>query len=317
MITNGIVRNRTVRKYGGKNMTEEEKTVETGETDAPAEETVSAAEEPAESGKTAENAEASGTETKPKKKKGKIVLRVILIVLAVIVLGIGIAVASVMLTKRPAAKTAEEYAAEYAKAVIKVTENGSVEIRPAEGIENRGVGIVFYVGAEIEPEAYIPLLAPLSEQGCTCFIPKMPGNVATFKAGEAGKIIDANGEIGTWYLAGHSLGGFTAAGYAKDHTDKIKGLIFLAAYTGTDISGTDLKLLSVYGDTDTVLNGDRYEKARSWNPASFEEHIIAGGNHAQFGDYGEQPKDTPATVSAADQRAQTVTFILSWLDAQV
>ncbi|MCQ2425113.1 MAG: alpha/beta hydrolase [Lachnospiraceae bacterium] len=284
-------------------MSEAEKTTETEVTSSPAEEAAPVEE------KTAETA------VKPKKKKGKIILCVILIVLALIVVGIGIAIASVMLTKRPAAKTAEEYAAGYQGAVITVTDNGSVEIKPGTGVEDRKTGIIFYVGAEIEPEAYIPLLAPLSEQGYSCFIPKMPGNVATFKAGEAGKIIDANTGIGTWYLAGHSLGGFTAAGYAKDHTDKIKGLIFIAAYAGTDISGTDLKLLSIYGDTDTVLNKERYNAALSWNPASFEEHIIAGGNHAQFGDYGEQPGDTAATISAEDQRAQAVAFILTWLAA--
>ena len=284
-------------------MSEAEKTTDTEVTSSPAEEAAPVEEKNA------------GTAVKPKKKKGKIVLRILLIVLAVIIVGIGIAVASVMLTKRPAAKTAAEYAEAYRNADIAVTDNGSVEIRPAEGVEDRKTGIIFYVGAEIEPEAYIPLLAPLSEQGYSCFIPKMPGNVATFKAGEAGKIIDANGAIGTWYLAGHSLGGFTAAGYAKDHTDKIKGIIFVAAYTGTDLSDTDLKVFSVYGDTDTVLNRGRYDAALSWYPASFEEHVIAGGNHAQFGDYGVQPRDNEASISAEEQRNLTYEWISGWLEA--
>lgn len=254
-------------------------------------------------------------EKKAKKKltAGRIILRVILILLAVVIVGIGIAVLSVMSTKREAAKSVPEYAAEYTKTVITEEKDGSIVLKPAAGAADQKTGIIFYVGAEIEPAAYIPLMALLAENGYTCYIPKMPGNVATFKAGEAGSIIDANPGITSWYLAGHSLGGFTAAGYAANNADKLDGMIFLAAYTSTDISGLKLSLLSIYGDTDTVLNKERYEAALAINPADFTEYVIVGGNHAQFGDYGEQPGDTPATISADEQRAQTAAFILAWL----
>jgi hypothetical protein len=41
---------------------------------------------------------------------------------------------------------------------------------------------------------------------------------------------------------------------------------------------------------------------------------IEGGNHAQFGSYGPQPGDNPATISAEEQLAQTVTATVALLD---
>ena len=46
---------------------------------------------------------------------------------------------------------------------------------------------------------------------------------------------------------------------------------------------------------------------------------IEGGNHAQFGNYGPQKGDQPATISAEEQQAQTVAAIEEFLgesDAQ-
>ena len=54
---------------------------------------------------------------------------------------------------------------------------------------------------------------------------------------------------------------------------------------------------------------------------SVEDHIdyteniveIEGGNHAQFGNYGPQKGDLPATISAAKQQAQTVDAISDFM----
>ena len=43
---------------------------------------------------------------------------------------------------------------------------------------------------------------------------------------------------------------------------------------------------------------------------------IEGGNHAQFGNYGPQKGDLPATISAQDQQAQTVEAIANFLEKQ-
>lgn len=41
---------------------------------------------------------------------------------------------------------------------------------------------------------------------------------------------------------------------------------------------------------------------------------IQGGNHAQFGNYGPQKGDPPATISTQEQQAQTVAAISTFID---
>ena len=64
-----------------------------------------------------------------------------------------------------------------------------------------------------------------------------------------------------------------------------------------------------YGAEDGCLDFDAYDSSRELWPPNSVETVIAGGNHAQFGDYGHQPGDGSATISADDQQAQTVRAI--------
>ena len=79
------------------------------------------------------------------------------------------------------------------------------------------------------------------------------------------------------------------------------------------MSESELPMLSIYGDTDGVMNKGLYTKRLVWNSKNFEEHIIAGANHAQYGDYGRQPRDNDALISAESQQKQTADIILEWL----
>lgn len=110
------------------------------------------------------------------------------------------------------------------------------------------------------------------------------------------------------------MGGYAASGYVNNHRDDIDGLILIAAYVNCDLSDSNIPMLSVFGDTDGVLNKNRYDKCKAKNSKSFEEHIIAGANHAQFGDYGKQPRDYDASISPEDQQKQTAEIILNWLE---
>lgn len=247
-------------------------------------------------------------QSQKRKKAGKILLIIIAAVLLFSAAFFGF-----LLSKTdPAEQTVQAYQNTYSKTRITVAEDGGVEILPADRTENRP-GIIFYVGALIEPEAYIPLLARLAEQGYPCFISDFAGSMAPMEPAAAEEIMRAHPEIGSWYLAGHSLGGVTASGFVDDHRDLAKGLILIASYTNRDLSGTDLSVISVYGDTDGVLNMEQVVERRSWYPADYEEHVIPGANHAQFGDYGKQDGDLEANITAGEQQAQTAEILLDWL----
>ncbi len=59
---------------------------------------------------------------------------------------------------------------------------------------------------------------------------------------------------------------------------------------------------------------ENIETSRSLLPADTNFVAIEGGNHAQFGWYGPQSGDLPATISHPDQHTQTVVATVALLD---
>ena len=169
--------------------------------------------------------------------------------------------------------------------------------------------IIFYPGAKVEAEAYLPLLDQIRQTGVTCILVHMPFNMAIFNADAAEEVISRFPEIQHWYVAGHSMGGAMASKFASDHPDQVDGLILMGAYIYGDYP--DEKTLTIYGSLNQSVE----------DHIDYTENIveIEGGNHAQFGNYGPQKGDPPAEISAEEQQAQTVTAIeafLSRTDAQ-
>ena len=122
-------------------------------------------------------------------------------------------------------------------------------------------------------------------------------------------------EYDHWYLAGHSLGGAMAASYASGHLESLNGLALLAAYPTKSLKSDSFSVLSIYGSEDGVLNMEKVEKGKSQMPADYTEICIEGGNHARFGNYGEQKGDHTAEISREEQQKQTVDAILGLLEA--
>jgi hypothetical protein len=69
-------------------------------------------------------------------------------------------------------------------------------------------------------------------------------------------------------------------------------------------------VLTIYGSEDGVLNMKNMEEGRKYLPDHAEEYVIEGGNHAQFGNYGEQKGDGIASISHSEQQNLTKEFIL-------
>ena len=172
------------------------------------------------------------------------------------------------------------------------------------------VGVIFYPGGKVEYTAYVPLMRACASQGILCVLVEMPMNLAVFDVGAADGIREQFPEIEHWYIGGHSLGGSMAASYLGKHADEFEGLILLASYSTADLSDTDLRVLSVYGSEDGVLNLEKYKKYKKNLPDAFTEVVIEGGCHAYFGMYGEQKGDGKATITHAEQIGATVEAIV-------
>lgn len=170
--------------------------------------------------------------------------------------------------------------------------------------------LIFYPGAKVDTEAYLPLMKQIADKGVDCFLLKAPMRMPIFDKNAADKVI-ANYNYDIWLLGGHSMGGLVASGYATEHTDTVDGVVLLAAYPTVKLRDP-VRLLSVYGTKDQVLEQNAYENAKQYFPTDFTEKIIEGGNHAQFGSYGAQNGDGEATVPAQEQQSQTAFAILEF-----
>ena len=73
----------------------------------------------------------------------------------------------------------------------------------------------------------------------------------------------------------------------------------LAAYpeAQTDLSQHDLAVATIYGDQDGLVSLEEIESSFQLLPTTAVKLMIAGGNHAQFGFYGDQAGDQSALIS--------------------
>lgn len=189
--------------------------------------------------------------------------------------------------------------------------DGSAAFVPKEPV----AGLVFYPGGKVQPEAYAPLLERLAQDGILCVLVRPPFNLAIFAADAADAAIRQFPEIETWLAAGHSLGGVAAGDYTARHQGDIDGVVFLAAYPAADLSGYGGGSLTLVGTNDGIVNRSALDAAGPKMPADALSEDIEGGNHAYFGNYGEQAGDGKATITREEQQAQTVQAIKELADA--
>lgn len=169
--------------------------------------------------------------------------------------------------------------------------------------------LIFYPGAKVEYTSYLPLMYHLAEEGVDCFLIQMPANLAIFGQNKAEKVMEEY-VYENWYVGGHSLGGAMAASFASKNLDKVTGVVLLAAYPVDSLQADTCSVVSVYGSEDGVLNKEKITEARNDMPEDYREVCLEGGNHAGFGNYGEQKGDHAAIISAEEQQEQTVQAIL-------
>ena len=196
--------------------------------------------------------------------------------------------------------TSQYYKAEEGNAAAVKTDYGWFFDGPAED-----KAIVFYPGALVEETAYAPLLSMIAENGTDVCLVKMPFHLAFFNTNAAAKVM-AEYDYKHWYIGGHSLGGAMAANYAANHD--LDGIILLAAFP---TKAVDEPILIIYGTEDGVVNREKIAQASRYGKV--EEAIIDGGNHAGFGNYGEQKGDGKAGVDTAEQQKETAEIIRSWI----
>ena len=167
--------------------------------------------------------------------------------------------------------------------------------------------LIFYPGGKVEETAYAPLLRQIADGQMDVFLLKVPCRLAVRSLSKAGDVM-ASRSYANWYVGGHSLGGVMAADFAAKHAAELRGLVLLASYPTGDLAPS-LRVLSISGSEDGVLDRQKLEAGIQYLPAGAVIQVIPGGNHAQFGSYGPQKGDGAALISPTEQWAETAALI--------
>jgi len=167
--------------------------------------------------------------------------------------------------------------------------------------------IVFLPGGLVEAEAYEYLAVQLALNGYNVTIFKPFFNLAIVTPNYAKRYL--SDELDN-IVIGHSLGG-TVASMLASGRDSISTVIFLASYPISDV--TDKQVLLITAEYDGLLDEDAIDNSTDNLPEDTIYFDIAGGNHAQFGWYGEQLDDNEADITTLEQQTIILTQILNFI----
>jgi len=183
------------------------------------------------------------------------------------------------------------------------------------GSEDAALGFILYPGAKVPKEAYSYLGRAVAEAGYPAVLLGVRLGFAIFDTKAASRSMAALPGVRKWVLAGHSLGGVAASDFARKHQDLVDGIVFLGSYPSASgsLAETRIRVLSISATNDMLATQEKIGKARTLLPDSTSYVRIAGGNHAQFGDYGTQKGDGAAEIPPSRQQRSVMESVLTLL----
>lgn len=165
--------------------------------------------------------------------------------------------------------------------------------------------VVFYQGAGVDSQAYLPLAGKIVQQGYTVHLIDAPFDIALFATKQTEKFFQTQ-QPQNIIVMGHSLGGVFASRVALEK--HVSGLVLLSSYpdSKTDLAEQSIEVVSIKPTQDYVLNQQAWQSALVRLPEHTTVVEILGGNHAQFGQYGEQRGDGVSKITAEQQQEEVV-----------
>ncbi|WP_436929516.1 alpha/beta fold hydrolase [Halosimplex halobium] len=174
------------------------------------------------------------------------------------------------------------------------------------------LGVVFYPGGRVAPDAYLPTAARIAERAnVTVVVPKLRANLAVFSVGRADAVLAGERNVSRWVVGGHSLGGAMACRYAGNHPEAVDGLLLVGAYCDRPVRG--IPALAVVGTRDSVLDRGQFADSRDNLPADATVERIQGMNHSQAGWYTGQRGDRPARIGTGTAHRRLAAAVADWL----
>ena len=205
---------------------------------------------------------------------------------------------------------------------VRVTESDFyVRFQPGTATRN---GVMLIPGCPADPHAYAPLARRLAERNVLAVVIKVPYRCAPWPPHQAelrrrvAGVIDSCFDC-AWTLAGHSRGARHALELARAlPAGRIAGLILMGSTHPREESFASLSMpvVKVLASEDGVAPMEQSAARRELLPPHTRWEVVEGGNHAQFGYYGYQLWDRPATISREQQHEQVTAVILSAVNVQ-
>jgi surfactin synthase thioesterase subunit len=186
--------------------------------------------------------------------------------------------------------------------------------------DTMAAALLFYPGALVDPNAYVPMAHALAEAGHKTIIVTVPFRMAFLdrmerRVFERTEAIILQDKDRAWIVGGHSRGGAMAARFAGEQADQLAGLLLVGTSHPRrhDLSHLSIDVTKVYGSEDGLASEAEVEQFSPNLPDSTHFVRIDGGNHAQFGWYGTQFGDSGADISREAQQQQLLQAALGQL----
>jgi len=191
-------------------------------------------------------------------------------------------------------------------------------------------GFIIYPGGLVDERAYAVTARAIAKAGFLVAVVPMPNCLVLFGPGRADAVIDNNPAITTWAIGGHSFGATGACWYISGnftHSSKIKGVVLWAGIPdpAQPINDKPVKGLSLWATNNPKTNEDVINGSKPNLPPDTHYIALQGGNHAQFGWYGDNEtdydyfaddgSDLPADISRKMQTDLICSYTISLLDS--
>lgn len=248
----------------------------------------------------------------PKKRK-KHSIKVLLSIILLILLGVWFMVGFVDNEVTTIAKVENEEVDEIIQAegdYLDIIENNGFVLKP--NFREPTKGIIIYGNGGVSPKSYVPLGITLAKKGYLVVIPEFLFNSPNIGINTMNTIIKDYDSINLWNVVGHGSGG-EAMSVNLNSDEKIKGAVFLASYPSekADLSKSGLKVVSIKGTLDEILDLKLYEERKKNLPENTMFVQIENGNFSYFANYENDPQ---AEISKLEQQIQTSVQILNLMD---
>jgi hypothetical protein len=106
-----------------------------------------------------------------------------------------------------------------------------------------------------------------------------------------------------------------AANFARNNLEFVDGLVLWASYPAENdnLSMIELPTTSIYATLDGLSSPEKIAASKHLLPANTIWTAIEGGNHAQFGWYGDQRGDNLALIDRQEQQDTIIEATVAFL----